>query len=307
MLKSYKILARWYPALEPLAATDPGIPAGGAPAPAPRTGEPAVKGGSYPYYITDTAPEPVPPPYTPESGSRRGEFSGGWTDWVGARAPGPDAGHPAGPDADLIRLPWSDEEFDGDPARRTPGAVGRSLRDRIRPRRRPLQISIAVALLGVSAAVTGYSLQAHQDSPRHTDAPGVRLSAAGLDESGAGRCVTERTDEMVRGAEPGGTGSGPDAVLWFQHSYYVERSAQRAREVVAPGAAVPSAAVIQRGIDSVPAGTDYCVRVVTVTPERFAVAVTEYRPDGGIATYGGQVVTTAVVGGRTLITSITAG
>jgi hypothetical protein len=112
---------------------------------------------------------------------------------------------------------------------------------------------------------------------------------------------------VVRSAEPGGTTSGPDAVLAFQYAYYVDRSGEQARAAVAPDATVSPAAAIQRGIDSIPVGTTHCVRIVTIADNRYSVEITEYRPGGAPATYNRQTVTTAVVGGRTLITGIAAG
>jgi hypothetical protein len=96
-------------------------------------------------------------------------------------------------------------------------------------------------------------------------------------------------------------------VLAFQYAYYVERSGQQARALVAPDAVVSPASVIQHGIDTVPVGTTHCVRVQTITENRYSVEVTEYRPGGAPATYNKQTVSTAVVDGRTLITGIAAG
>jgi hypothetical protein len=120
-------------------------------------------------------------------------------------------------------------------------------------------------------------------------------------------CHTERADRVVRSAEPGGTTSGPDAVLAFQYAYYVERSGEQARAAVAPDATVSPASAIQRGIDSIPMGTTHCVRIVTIADNRYSVEITEYRPGGAPATYNKQMVTTSVVDGRTLITGIAAG
>ncbi|WP_280314210.1 hypothetical protein [Nocardia wallacei] len=164
-------------------------------------------------------------------------------------------------------------------------------------------------LLAVAGACALYLLHfrggaTHSNGPA---APAVRLTSVTADGAATGFCPTERAAQVIRGAEPGGTASGPDAIMWFQHSYYVERSAERAREVVAPGAAISPASVIQRGIDSVPAGTLHCVRVLTVAEDRYTVEVTERRPGRVPKTYDKQTVTTAVIGGRTLITSIAAG
>ncbi|WP_024805547.1 hypothetical protein [Nocardia sp. BMG51109] len=328
MLKSYKELARWYPALEaPSAQTRPAVRE------QPVFADDGFDAGAarYPHYIRDTEPEPVDVPFAGES-TRHSEFTGGWADWVGDHAPGPDDDYPerAG---DVVRFPWDDEEIEPEvtPRRRpvtdldATGRVGRdgpgaaasphTLRERTRPDpwRVALVLAVAVLVLAVAGAVAVYVLHI-RGGPAHSAGPAsaVRLTSGIGGGAAGGFCPTETAERVIRGAEPGGTDSGPAAIMWFQHSYYVERSAERAREVVAPGAPVSPASVIQRGIDSVPPGTAHCVRVATVSADgdgtgKYAVEVTERRPGGAPATYGKQAVTTAVIGGRTLITGIAAG
>lgn len=383
MLKPYKQAQRWFPALEPehaVPAADPGE--------SDAVDDEADPGAArYPHYIRDIEPEPFDIPFADEPASRRSEFVGGWTDWVGNHAPGPDDDYPAAT-GEVVRLPWdtdtedgrsrsrrrsrsarADDDAegsgepentvargidapDGDPddiddtewivpsrrgagpaegidaqriIRRAPGAASPALRDYVRPSplRVALVLAIAVLLLAVAGGFALYVLRSGDHTERSSaplpmrpvasdDSPMLRLTSSGDAGSGlpariAAHCPTERSARVVRGAEVGGTDSGPDAIMWFQHAFYVERSAERAREVVAPDAAVSPAPVIQRGIASVPVGTEYCVRVVTLSDNRYSVEVTERRPGAAPATYDKQLVTTAVVGGRTLITGITAG
>jgi hypothetical protein len=401
MLNSYKDVQHWFPALEPQDA------AASREAADPQLEQSLSEGGAgqYPHYIRETEPEPFDLPFAGETGARRAEFVGGWSDWVaGDHAPGPDDDYPVR-DAELVQFPWDEEthaparrprrsgpgdnspnetararerrsgdesgagqsERDedsragrsashrpgplddddwpgnsadwlddwpepksggrGKPARRSwiprrrgglpPGGPGaatapRSLRRQSGPGnlRVAIVLVVAIALLAAAAMFAVYLLQTrgggtHSGHSAHPVISEIRLT--GATTSTALTCPTERIGAVVRGAEPGGTGSGPDAIMWFQHAYYVDRSAERAREVVAPEASLPPAAVIQRGIDSVPAGTAYCVRVAPSGDSRYSVEVTEQRPGGAPATYDRQTVTTEVVGGRTLITGITAG
>ncbi len=196
--------------------------------------------------------------------------------------------------------------------------AARTLREQSASSRMRIAIVLAVAVL-LLAALGGFALYLlHSHNASHAERG--RGSAVRLADATTGRvlyCPTERSGVVLRGADPGGTDSGPEAIMWFQHSYYVERSADRAWQVVAPGAAVPPVTLIQRGIDSVPRATAYCVRVIPLTAgttaantaggNRFSVEVTELRPGGTPATYDRQTVTTAMVDGRTLITGITAG
>lgn len=395
MLNSYKDLRHWFPALEPQDAAAPHEAAD------PELEQALSEGGAgqYPHYIQETEPEPFDLPFAGETGTRRAEFVGGWSDWVaGDRAPGPDDDYPVR-DAELVQFPW-DEQAQA-PARRprsartgaddaarayerrfgdesgtgeserasrdsragrsssrrsgpvdddwpgnsadwldnwpepTGGGRKKAARRRWIPRRRgglprggpgaataprslrrqaeagglriAFVLGFAVLLLAAAAMFAVYLLQT-RGGAAHSAHPVIsEIRLTGATTGTALTCPTERIGAVVRGAEPGGTGSGPDAIMWFQHAYYVDRSAQRAREVVAPGASLPPAEVIQRGIDSVPAGTAYCVRVAPSGDSRYSVEVTEQRPGGAPATYDRQTVTTEVVGGRTLITGIAAG
>ncbi|MEU1950278.1 hypothetical protein [Nocardia rhamnosiphila] len=309
MLKSYKKLDRWYGPLEPEGTRDTDVPPR-----APEPGGEAVPGADdgparYPDYIAEAGSATARPhPAPAELSGRRTEFTGGWSDWVDA--PGDDR------DADLVRFPWADDEELTEPARigRTPARLRDIGAEPGARRRRTAGVLLAaVVLLGIAAAVVLYLLAPGTPGAAGPGAApdggaGLRFTAGstGADPAAAA-CPAEQTAQVVRGAGPGGTNSGPDAVLRFQYAYYVQRSGAEARAAVAPDAPVSSAEVIQAGIDSVVPGTAHCVRIMTVADGRYTVEVTEFRPGGEPATYSRQTVTTAVIDGRTLITGISAG
>ena len=121
-------------------------------------------------------------------------------------------------------------------------------------------------------------------------------------------CPSSHGGDTVTGNGPGGQQDGPSAILAFDHAYYVLRSGEQARAVVAPDATtVSSAEVIQAAIDAeIPPGTEHCLAIVAdpVEVERYWVTLTERRPDSALETYQ-QIVTTADQGGRRhVITSI---
>ncbi|MFE7719820.1 hypothetical protein ACFU44_12355 [Nocardia rhizosphaerihabitans] len=254
--------------------------------------------GAQPY---PAEPEPEPEPAPPaELAARRSEFTGGWSDWVAEPAPGPDDDY----DAELVQFPWPDaaaDDYDEARVLQPSGAL------RANTRRNRTWIVLAISVLVLVLAATGVFFllfgrggdSAEHAAPLHFVAGNL---AAPQDS-----CPTERTETVVRSAEAGGTGSGPDAVLAFQYAYYVNRSGEQARAMVAPDADVSPAAVIQRGIDSIPVGTTHCVRITTVAADRYTVEVTEFRPAGAPATYTKQSVRTALIGDRTLIAGIAAG
>ncbi|WP_446225826.1 hypothetical protein ACTWPB_12580 [Nocardia sp. IBHARD005] len=114
---------------------------------------------------------------------------------------------------------------------------------------------------------------------------------------------TTEGDKLISNAA-GGTGSGPDAILAFEHAYYVTRSGAAARAVIAPDGAVPAIEHLQAGIDSLPTGTKHCV-VITPAAEGFDIELSEWIP-GKPANVWRQHITTTVQDGRTLIKSISA-
>ncbi|MFD4356588.1 hypothetical protein ACFWPX_28830 [Nocardia sp. NPDC058518] len=259
----------------------------------------AAEYGKRPYL---PEPEPVPPPPAQLAG-RRSDFTGGWSDWVADHAPGPDDDY----DAELVQFPWPEaaaDDYDNARVLEPSGAL------RANRKRQRTWVVLAVSVLVLVLAATGvfFLLFGRGDSDTARDtAPPLHFTAGNLTADTAGSCPTERTEIVLRSAESGGTGSGPDAVLAFQYAYYVTRSGEQARAVVTPDADVSPAAVIQRGIDTIPVGTTHCVRITTVAADRFTVEVTEFRPAGAPATYTKQSVRTALVGDRTLITGIAAG
>ncbi|MFG2443460.1 hypothetical protein ACGFQG_11335 [Nocardia fluminea] len=253
-------------------------------------------------YPVEPEPEPAPPPPAQLAG-RRSDFTGGWSDWVADPAPGPDDDY----DAELVQFPWPEaaaDEYDDARVLEPSGAL------RANRKRQRVWVVLALSVLVLVLAATGvfFLLFGRGDSDTARGAvPPLHFTAGNLTADTAGSCPTERTETVLRSAEAGGTDSGPDAVLAFQYAYYVTRSGEQARAVVTPDADVSPAAVIQRGIDTIPVGTTHCVRITTVATDRFTVEVTEFRPAGAPATYTKQSVRTALVGDRTLITGIAAG
>ncbi|MEC3953512.1 hypothetical protein VMT65_10760 [Nocardia sp. CDC153] len=79
MLKSYKKVSRWYPALDP---------ASQAPVLEPSDGDAVFDDergpARFPHYIQDAEPEDEIPP-VPESMLRRNHFDGAWSDWMTGR------------------------------------------------------------------------------------------------------------------------------------------------------------------------------------------------------------------------------
>ncbi|WP_410872445.1 hypothetical protein [Nocardia sp. A7] len=194
-----------------------------------------------------------------------------------------------------------------DPSRPAPDyngddAVFARMIDRSKHRRVPRWVAPLVASVAGAVLLGGTYVQLRGPAPASTasSTPLVPSSVSPVTAA----CPTEQLGTMVRGNGAGGNESGIAAILAFQHAYYVARSGDQARTLVAPDAVVPSAAAIQAGIDSTPVGTTHCVEI---TPGAFAgqylVKITAFRPDSAPSTYTPQLVGTAEVGNKTLITS----
>lgn len=314
-----------YPPASPDAFVTEPLPIFRAPASFPAGGE----------YSVPTGGLPVPPGYP--------AYEGDWSEWVGGRAdpapypgggpesptrPGPVSAPnataapetPPGP-YPVESASWSTEPADTSESTPDPTEAP-TARERLRRRReairrapaapprapaQPGQMRWATVLRGAAgmaalagAAYVQFVVIGSGDDPRPS-----ALSAAPVSAPTSGDCPAERIGNSVRGNGPGGDASGPEAILAFQHGYYVGRSGEQARNVVTPDAAVPSAADIQRGIDTIPAGTTHCI---TITPGAFVgqytVVITEHRPGALPLSYNPQLVTTVQIGNRTLITAI---
>ncbi|WP_227979614.1 serine/threonine-protein kinase [Nocardia spumae] len=107
-------------------------------------------------------------------------------------------------------------------------------------------------------------------------------------------CYRVRTADSVNDSGPGGSDSGPAAVLAYEYAQYVSRSGSDARQyTAAESTAIPSAQALQTAIDQVPVGTQHCVHVTGGTiPDRYEVQVFERRPDRGFLRHAYTAITT---------------
>lgn len=175
--------------------------------------------------------------------------------------------------------------------------------DRSRRRHAPRWLAPLAASLAGAVLIGGGYLQFRGPAPESAAASSP-LDAAPPSPV-AGNCPAQMVDGRIQGSGPGGTDSGVAAILAFQHAYYVARSGDQARTLVSRDAALPSGAQIQAGIDTIPVGTTHCLEIAPAsTPGQYFVTITEFRPDAVPIAYNPQLVDTAEVGGKTLITSI---
>ena len=112
--------------------------------------------------------------------------------------------------------------------------------------------------------------------------------------------ATPRGDENQCQSDRGDQKTGTGVIAAFEHAYYVLRSGQAVRALAAPSSPLPTADTIQAGIDTVPLGTNYCLRTIETNDNHYTLVLTEMRP-GEPATQFTQTITTTHVAGRWLI------
>ncbi|MFE3195591.1 hypothetical protein ACFXHA_41775 [Nocardia sp. NPDC059240] len=166
----------------------------------------------------------------------------------------------------------------------------------------------AVVLLVVIGLVVFAVLRGGKDS-----APVAGVTTTGKVPStvAALSCPSKHDGPLTIGNGSGGTGSGVDAILGFEHAFYVERSGSLARSFVVPESTtvMPADVIQQKGIDPLKAGTTYCLKIVESgkSPDQaqqfYDVDITEHRADGTTEVYT-ERVTTVERDGKHLIQSI---
>ncbi|MDO3648454.1 hypothetical protein [Nocardia mangyaensis] len=177
--------------------------------------------------------------------------------------------------------------------------------DRSRRRRAPKWVAPLAASVAGAVLIGGAYLQFRGPAPESAAASSPLEPAPASATAIAASCPTEQIGDSLRSNGAGGTDSGIAAILAFQHAYYVARSGDEARTLVASNAALPSGAAIQAGIDTIPVGTTHCLEIAPGPADgQYLVTITEFRPDAVPIVYNPQLVDTATVGTKTLITSI---
>ena len=187
---------------------------------------------------------------------------------------------------------------------------------RARRSRRVLIGSVAALVAVVAVVVAGgvwvVSSLLPSDSHPVTDVPLAEGQSSSAPAAGEGAapsvtdpaCPTRDVGQVAWGRGNGDTSSAVQTIRGFNYAYYVTRSGAAARSYVAPNALFGSAPQLQQAIDSLPAGTTHCLQITDQGGGTYAVTVAEFRPGAPRPVINAEVLTTADVGGRTLITGI---
>ncbi|MBA4023928.1 MAG: hypothetical protein C0482_16335 [Gordonia sp.] len=186
-----------------------------------------------------------------------------------------------------------------------------------RARRRPNRRTVAMAgavlaavvlVLGVILTVASFVGNASDDGGEPIAQPPapsvVDLPPAAPAEDAD--CPNRTEGGVITGRDPGNTTSGPAVIKAFEHAYYVDRDGAKARSYGTELARMGSAASMQAFIDNqLPRGTIHCTRITDRGAGLWSLELSEIPPGGGEPVLIRQLVQTAEVDGRTLITAIT--
>lgn len=287
----------------------------------------------YPPTSSSTPPEQVTDAELVDAVTVDDGFTGDWNDWTGeapaeltpvsagevdwdgwATATATDQSGDFAPTPTLPRLTdyggggkiakrprrnYDDERYDGDRGKsRVVAAVG--------------GIVGAVALVAIVGAVATVG----DDTAAPAQAGGIEAKAAtatpsataSLPAHGLPGCETFRSPSITISAESGDTSTPQGAILGFEYSYFVDRSAVKARSFVADDAHVGNATALATGIAGLPQDVRYCVHITrgsTTDTSVWDVTVRQQWPGDPAAEKVVYVIRTGEVSGGHRITSIT--
>ncbi|WP_280220026.1 hypothetical protein [Nocardia neocaledoniensis] len=150
------------------------------------------------------------------------------------------------------RRDYDDERYDGDRGKtRVVAAIGGII-----------GAAALVAVAGGVATVFGDdSTPAPSGGAGAPAASATTSTTAPLPAHGLSGCETFRSQTITISAERGDTATPQGAILGFEYSYFVDRSAVKARSFVTDDAHVGNEAALATGIAGLPQDVRYCVHI----------------------------------------------
>ncbi|WP_087503850.1 MULTISPECIES: hypothetical protein [unclassified Rhodococcus (in: high G+C Gram-positive bacteria)] len=174
------------------------------------------------------------------------------------------------------------------------------------PRRSNKKLVLAgIAGLAVVAIVGGTMWGGDGNQPENTAAASTTTEKASdtlpildLPETSATTtpASSDVDDDDECRADRGDQNSGAGVIAAWNHAYYIARNAVTARALATPNSSVVPADQLQGFIDSVPVGTNYCMRTKALSEDVYLVDLSELRPEG--AERITQTVTTKKIDGK---------
>ncbi|WP_257015412.1 hypothetical protein [Rhodococcus sp. ACS1] len=164
----------------------------------------------------------------------------------------------------------------------------------------------AVAAVAAVAVAGGVAVSQLRSGDSETASTAATTSAtAAADENGLpirGLPDPEQVEQTSASdgecrADRGDQKSGAGVIAAFNHAYYSLRDGESARALATPSSSVLPGPELQKVIDAVPVGTNYCLRAVALSDGVYLVDLSVMQPAQPVKR-GTQTVTTQKVDGR---------
>ncbi|MFD7012225.1 hypothetical protein [Rhodococcus jostii] len=175
---------------------------------------------------------------------------------------------------------------------------------RRRPGKKAAVVGIGAAAVVVAVAMAISHLPGGDDSESTQTAATITATAA-ADENGVPILDLpdpEPTEQPVASdlecrADRGDQKSGAGVIAAFNHAYYSQRNGDAARALATPTSSVLPGPELQKVIDAVPAGTNYCLRTIELSVGVYLADLSVMQPAQPVKR-GTQTVTTQKIDGR---------
>lgn len=184
---------------------------------------------------------------------------------------------------------------------------------RARRRRAKVVVAVATGVVAVGLIATGVVLLGSDgDTAPTVAAPPLAATPTSATQPSqppaaatpANLCPAVSEGGRVSGNGAGDTTTAVGQIFYSQYQMYVDRNADAARSVFAPGAAVAPLDATRAAIAAIPAGTTHCVHVLTLSPTEYAVTIDERHVDGSTQRWDNRITVGPQPDGRPLITAI---
>ncbi|MBL1079868.1 hypothetical protein JK358_36270 [Nocardia sp. 2] len=165
-----------------------------------------------------------------------------------------------------------------------------------------LVLLVAVSIIGLVKSTGGEEDPAAVAPPPESSQTSPVANQPGLQTW----CRETTVDGRISGAGEGDLTSATGVILRLEYAWYVLRDPLAVRALLTPDARVASEQATREAISGIPAGTQHCVTITPLAPDRWDVTVGERHVDGTQASWQ-QIMTTTVRDGQVRISAIIAG
>lgn len=164
--------------------------------------------------------------------------------------------------------------------------------------------AIVVVLAGAAFALLQFAGGGESETPNAGGSTTTVTDASPSTADANSACPSTSSGGLTTGNDAGDQSSGQGVIMAFNHAYYVDRSAEKARSVAVPNA-VAKQNVMQQYIDQLAPGTTHCLSITNRGNNTYGVSLTEKQPGKPDVVFQ-QTIEVVQTDGKYLIASIKA-